>query len=42
MSSNFERLHKIKNEAYAENYILVLKFIANPEPMFYAQIFLGA
>ena len=30
MSSNFERLHKIKNEAYAENFSILSQKLANP------------
>ena len=30
MSSNFERLHKIKNEAYAENFSIPSQKLANP------------
>jgi hypothetical protein len=30
MSSNFERLHKIKNQAYAENFSIITQIMANP------------
>jgi hypothetical protein len=30
MSSNFERLHEIKNQAYAENFCILTQKMANP------------
>ena len=30
MSSNFERLHEIRNEAYAENFSMLSQKVANP------------
>ena len=39
MSSNFERLHEIINEAYAENFSILSQKLANP-PLYLALHFL--
>ena len=37
MSSNFERLHEIINEAYAENFSILSQKLANP--LFYLSLY---